>query len=252
MQILWKDLRFSARMLMKKPGFTLIAVLTMGLGIGVNTALFTLFNTLIRPLNIKDPDAVVRLDYITGKSSKFSFPDYQYFRDQTKVFSALIAHEDERFLLSAGAAEEAQEIRGEFVSGNFFSELGGKTALGRTFAPEESDAPGKGQVVVLSYRFWQRRFAGDPNIAGRTISLNGKPFTVIGVAEPEFAGQSFLLPELWMPLTMRSEMATVDLYMPAFRGVPPAREDWFGKRDLQWMHMVGRLKPGKTIEEARA
>jgi putative ABC transport system permease protein len=252
MRTFWQDLRFGARMLMKKPGFTLIAVLTLGLGIGVNTALFTLFNTLIRPLSIKDPDAVVRLNYISARSGKFSYPDYLYFRDQTKVFSALIANEDVRFLLGVKGAEESEEIRGEFVSGNFFSELGGEAILGRTFAPEESDAPGKDPVVVLSHRFWQRRFAGDPNIVGRTILLNGKPFTIIGVTKPEFTGLSSTLPELWLPMTMRSEMATVGLYTPALRGVLPAREDWFGKRDLQWLNMVGRLKPGKTLEEARA
>jgi hypothetical protein len=150
MRPLLQDLRFGARMLMKKPGFTVIAVLTLGLGIGVNTALFTLFNTLIRPLSIKDPDAVVGLDYISNKSSKFSFPDYMYFREQTKVFSALVAHERERFLLGAKETEELQEIRGEFVSGNFFSELGGGAVLGRTFAPDESDTPGKDPVVVLT------------------------------------------------------------------------------------------------------
>jgi len=230
----------------------LIAVLTLGLGIGVNTALFTLFNTLVRPLPIKDSDAVVRLNYVGARSGKFSYPDYLYFRDQTKVFSALVAHEDERFLLGVKEAEESQEIRGEFVSGNFFSELGGEAMLGRTFAPEESYMPGKDPVVVLSHRFWQRRFAGDPKIVGRTILLNGKPFTVIGVTEPEFTGLSSTLAELWMPMTMRSEMATVALSMPTLRGVPPAREDWFGKRDLQWLGMVGRLNPGKTLEEARA
>jgi hypothetical protein len=201
---------------------------------------------------LKDPEAVVRLNYISARSGKFSFPDYLYFRDQTKVFSALVAHGDERFLLGVEDAEEPQEIRGEFVSGNFFSELDGEAILGRTFAPEESDTPGKDPVVVLSHRFWQRRFAGDPNIVGRTILLNGKPFTVIGVTEPEFTGLSSTLPELWLPMTMRSEMATVGLYTPTLRGVPPAREDWFGKRDLQWLSMVGRLKPGKTLEEARA
>jgi predicted permease len=251
MNTLLQDLRFGARMLMMRPGFTVIAVLTLGLGIGVNTALFTLFNTLIRPLSIKDPDAVVRLNYVSNKSSKFSYPDYLYIRDQTKVFSALIANEDESFLLGVKEAEESQEIRGEFVSSNFFSELGGEAILGRTFAPEESDAPGKDPVVVLSHRFWQRRFAGDPKIVGRGILLNGKPFTVIGVTEPEFTGLSSTLPELWLPMTMRSEMATVGLYTPALRGVPPVREDWFSKRDLQWLNMVGRLNPGKTLEEAR-
>jgi len=131
MNTLLQDLRFGARMLMKKPGFALIAVLTLGLGIGVNTALFTLFNTLVRPLSIKDPDAVVRLNYVGARSRMFSYPDYLYFRDQTKVFSALVAHEDERFLLGVKEAEESQEIGGEFVSGNFFSELGGEAMLGR-------------------------------------------------------------------------------------------------------------------------
>src|SRR5262245_9766265 len=96
----WQDLRYGARTLMKRPGFTLIAVLTLGLGIGVNTALFTLFNTLIRPLLIKDPDAVVKLDYIGDKSNKFSFQDYLHFNNQTKVFSALVAHSEEKFQYS--------------------------------------------------------------------------------------------------------------------------------------------------------
>jgi predicted permease len=242
---LWQDLRYGARMLMKRPGFTLIAVLTLGLGIGVNTALFTLFNTLIRPLPIKDPDAVVRLDYIGDRSSKFSFPDYLHFRDQTKLFSALVAYSAEKFQLSVEEAEEPQVITGVFVSDNFFSELGGGAILGRTFAPEESNTPGKDPIVVLSHRFWQRRFARDPKIVGRTILLRGKPFTVVGVTEPEFAGLSTTMPELWLPMMMKPEMPTV-------WGIPPAKEDWFGKRSLQWLSVVGRLKPGATLEEARA
>ncbi|MGH9768295.1 MAG: ABC transporter permease [Blastocatellia bacterium] len=245
MQTLWQDLRYGARMLMKKPGFTLIAVLTLGLGIGVNTALFTFFNTLLRPLPIKDPDAVVSLRY-DGDRSGFSYPDYRYFHEQTKVFSALVAHAEEKFLLGVNAAtEEPQEVTGVFVSGAFFTELGGAAILGRTFAPEESGTPGQVAVVVLSYRFWQRRFAGDPNIVGRTILLNARHFTVIGVTEPEFVGLSTTMPELWLPMMMRPEMPTV-------WGIPPAKEDWFGKRSFQWLSMVGRLKPGKTLEEARA
>ncbi|MBO0725002.1 MAG: ABC transporter permease [Blastocatellia bacterium] len=242
---LWQDMRYGARVLMKRPGFTLIAVLTLGLGIGVNTALFTLFNTLIRPLLIKDPDAVVRLDYVGDKSSKFSFHDYLHLQNQTKVFSALVASSDEKFQFSVEETEEPQVITGVFASGNFFSELGGEAILGRTFAPEESVTPGKDQVVVLSHRFWRRRFAGDPQIVGRTILLRGKPFTVIGVAEPDFAGLSTMTPELWLPMTMKPEM-------PPVWGIPPAKEDWFDKRSLQWLSVVGRLKPGKTLEEARA
>jgi predicted permease len=245
---MFQDLRFGARMLFKHPSFTLIAVLTLGLGIGVNTALFTMFNTLLRPIPVKDPDAVVRLGYVRGdREGEFSYPDYDNLSKQTKVFSGLVAQSEEHFLLGVRTgSEELEEITGYFVSSNFFTVLGGDSILGRSFAADEFSAPGKDPVVVLSHRFWQRHFAGDPQVIGRTITLNNRTFTVIGVADPNFRGISQMgAPDLWAPLTMRAVMPTV-------RDAQPAGEEWFGKPELQWLGVVGRLNPGKTLEEGRA
>src|SRR5437868_2805324 len=188
MQQLLQDLRYGARMLLKKPGFTLIAVLTLALGIGVNTAFFTGFNIFLRPKPIKDPDAVVKLEYEGARREQsFSFPDYAYFRDHTQVFSDVVANFEEKFLLGEKArGVEPEEIRGNFVSDNYLATLGGDTRLGRFFTLEENHVAGRDAVVVLSHRFWQRRFAADAKIVGRTLLLNGKPFTVIGVTSPSF------------------------------------------------------------------
>jgi len=256
MRTLIQDLRFGARMLLKKPGFTLIAVLTLALGIGVNTALFTGFNFFLRPKPIKDPDTVVSLEYQGSRREiRFSYPDYAYFRDHAQVFSDLIAaHEDEKFLLGAKTTgvepedpEEPEEIDGNFVSDNFFSTLGGGALLGRFFTPEENRVPGRDAVVVLSHHFWQRRFAKDPQIVGRTLLLNGKPFTVIGVTSPDFVGLELEMVDIWLPLMMRAEVATVH-----FEDIAAENRDWFGKRDFQWLSLHARLKPGKTPDEARA
>jgi predicted permease len=250
MQILWQDLRFGARMLLKKPGFTLIAVLTLALGIGVNTALFTGFNFLLRPWLIKDPDTVVSLEYRGSiREIRFSYPDYVYFRDHAQVFSDLIAvFEEEKFLLGAKTTGfEPEEIEGNFVSDNFFSTLGGGALLGRFFTPEENRTPGRDAVVVLSHHFWQRRFAGDQKIVGRTFLLNGKPFTVIGVTSPDFVGLRMEAPDIWLPLMTRAEMATAH-----FEDIEAENRDWFGKRDFQWLSLYGRLKPSKTPDEAQA
>jgi predicted permease len=243
-----QDLRYAVRMLLKNPGFTFVAIITLALGIGVNSALFTFFNTLLRPLPLRDPDAVAQLSYLTAdRNSDFSYPDYKYLSEQTKTFSGLVARSEEQFLLGAETTTiDPEEITGTFVSGNYFNVLGGGTILGRSFAPEESSGHGKDAVIVLSHRFWQRRFNGDPQIVGRTLLLNGRIFTVIGVAEPDFRGTSSVeVPELWLPLSMRAAMPTV-------RDGQPTIEDWFGKRTYQWLHVVGRLAPGKTLEEGRA
>ena len=237
-----RDLGFGVRMLLKHPGFTAVVVLTLALGIGVNTAIFTFFNIYLRPLPIKDPEMVVHLKY-QGEHLDFSYLNYVYLRDNTQVFSDLIAHCEEGDLLEVkSAAEEPEEVAGEFVSDNFFSVLGGSVVLGRTFTPEENRVPGRDQVVVLSHHFWQRRFAGDPNVVGQTLRLDGKPFTVIGVLGREFAGFNLEIPDIWLPLMTRGEVHTWNV----------AQGDWFGKRSLEWLRVSGRLKPGRTIEEANA
>ncbi len=239
----WQDLRYAVRTLRKHPGFTGAVILTMALGIGVNTTFFTLFSLPFRPLPVKGPGAVVDLKYEHGgKGQGNSFLDYVYFREHTQVFSGLIA--TGRSALTLGrddASEEPLIITGEFVSDNFFSILGARTILGRTFAPEETRAPGVNPVVVLSHPFWQRHFGGDPNIVGKTVPLNGKPFVVIGVTAPDFVGlglQKLRVKDLWLPLMMRSE-------------VSPQDQNWLARRD-RWLSISGRLKPDRTPEEASA
>jgi predicted permease len=249
MRTLWQDLRYAARILFKAPGFTSVAVLTLALGIGVNTALFSFFNIFLSPKPIKDPATLVGLEYWGAKRGHdFSFPEYLHFRDHAQVFAEMIARHGEQFLLGEkrpGVAPE--EIQGEFVSDNLLAALGGSMQLGRFFSPEENRIAGRDALVVLSHYFWQRRFAGDPQIVGRTLLLNGRPFTVIGVTGPKFVGLSSSMPDIWLPLMMRAEMATVH-----FEGTAPEKRDWFGARGFHWLSLHARLKPGKTPEEAQA
>ncbi|MCI0392117.1 MAG: ABC transporter permease [Acidobacteria bacterium] len=249
MQTLWQDLRYGARMLAKQPGFTVIAILTLALGIGVNTALFTGFNLILRPRPIKDPDSVVRIGYQRGSASRnFSYPDYVWFREHARSFSDLLPGFEEKFLLGeTTAGVEPEEIAGTFVSDNHLAALGGGLRLGRFFTPEENQVAGRDAVVVLSHSFWQRRFAGNPGIVGQSLLLNGKPFTVIGVTGAEFIGLGMDAPAIWLPLMMRAAMATVH-----FEGVAAENRDWFGRPDFQWLSLHARLKPGKTLAEARA
>jgi predicted permease len=233
----WQDLRYAVRTLRNHPGFAAVVVLTMALGIGINTTFFSLFNLMFRPLPVTGPGAVVE---VFGGAS---FDDYVHFRDHNQVFSGLIASgkADALTLGLDGAAEEAQHISGEFVSDNFFSVLGARTVLGRAFAPEENRAPGQNPVVVLSYSFWQRQFGGDPNIVGKTLRINTRPFVVIGVTAPDFIGlglQKGGVKDAWLPLMMRSE-------------VSPQNQNWLDRRDWR-LALAGRLKPGRTSKEADA
>ncbi len=249
MQTLWQDLRYGARMLLKQPGFTLIAILTLALGIGVNTALFTGFNLILRPRPVKDPDTVVRIEYQRGSASRsFSYPDYVWFRAHAQSFSDLLPSFEEKFLLGeTTAGVEPEEIAGAFVADNHLAALGGGLRLGRFFMPEENQVAGRDAVVVLSHSFWQRRFAGNPQIVGQSLLLNGKPFTVIGVTSAKFVGLGRDVPAIWLPLMMRAAMATVH-----FEEVAAERRDWFGRPDFQWLNLHARLKPGKTLAEAQA
>jgi putative ABC transport system permease protein len=244
-----QDIRYAIRMLAKNPGFTLIVALTLALGIGANTAIFTLFNSQLRPMRIPDPDAVVRLEYhATKKNWGFSFSDYMLFRQQSQMYSGLLACSDEKFLLgSHTAATEVEEVLGKFVSDNFFSVLGVSPVHGRAFTAEEISAPGREPVVVISHKLWQTRFGGDPNVVGQTLLLNNKPFVVIGVMRPGIPGIGGGDALLWLPLTMRTEMLTV-----YHDGTTAEERNWFGGRSFQWLEVFGRLKPGRTMEEAQA
>ena len=245
MQTLWQDLRFGARMLWKKPGFTLIAVLTLALGIGVNTALFTLFNAVaLRPLPVKDPDRVVKVyrkelgnsgREVSGSSNMLSYSEYTTYRDSTQTFSGLTAYAD--VSLTVGGPE-AEGIKGLLVAGNYFSVLGAEMALGRPLTLEECQTPGASPVVVLSHGFWQRRFGADASLIGKTVILNRQPFIVVGVTARNFYGAELFAPDLWAPLTMQAQL------MPG--------RDFLPNQNLSWLEVVGRLKSGVSPAQAQA
>ncbi|HET8783434.1 MAG TPA: ABC transporter permease [Pyrinomonadaceae bacterium] len=248
---MFQDLRYSLRSLWKRPGFTLVVVATLALGIGVNAAIFSVFNILLRPLPVKEPESIVRLTIEEGsrRMDLFSFPDYTYVRDRNQSFSDVLAvFDEEHFLLGENRPNsDPEEIVGNFVSDNYFSTLGGTTQLGRFFTADENSVPGRDAIVVLSHGFWQRRFAGDSQIIGSSIKLNGKPFTVIGITHPEFVGLRHEMADIWLPLAMRAAMSTA-----GFDGVAADKRDWYGGRDFPWLSLYARLKPGRTAPEARA
>jgi len=235
---------------LKRPGFTLIVVATLALGIGVNAALFSVFNILLRPLPVKEPESIVRLFFEEGarRSDAFSYPDYSYIRDHNQSFSDVLAvYEEEHFLLGENRPNnDPEEVLGNFVSENYLAMLGGNTQLGRFFTAEENSVPGRDAVVVLSHGFWQRRFGSDPQLVGKSIKLNGKPFTVIGITHPDFVGLRHEMPDIWLPLAQRAAMPTVQ-----FERIAPEKRDWFGGRDFPWLSIYARLKPGRTAAVAR-
>ena len=251
---LWRDLRYGARMLARNPGFTLIAVITLALGIGVNTALFTFYSAFVlKPLPLKDPEAMVNLvsgDKRNERSPVFPYRDYLDYRDRNTVLDGLVAFNKIAVTLGeappVGGWELAngyEYVFGQIVSGNYFSVLGARMALGRAFLPEEDKTRGTHPVVVLSHRFWQRRFNGDPNLINRTIKLHGQPFTVIGVAAPDFIGNRPDATSLWIPLMMRDRVILAGGW---------GHERWFMDRQVAVFNLSGRLKPGITREQAQA
>jgi predicted permease len=250
MQTLWRDMRYGVRVLAKRPGFALIAVMTLGLGIGVNTALFAGFNLLMHPTQIKDAEAVVKIECQTEEEDlNFSYIEYAYYRDHLQSLSELLPTSEEWFQLEEEAPGVAPvKIKGIFTSDNYLSALGGVMELGRFFTKEENGmAAGRDAVIVLSHYFWQQHFADDRGIVGRTLKLNGKPFTVIGVTSPNFVGLKTEMPDIWLPLMMRTEFSTT-----AFEGVSPQEGDWFANQNYPWLSLHARLKPGRTAGEAQA
>jgi predicted permease len=244
METLLQDVRYAVRTMVRYPGFTAVVTLTLALGIGANTAIFTLINqVLLRPLPIADPDEVVALytsDFSSGIYGSSSYPDYVDFREQSDAFADLAAFRQpaQLDLASVGIAEQ---INGALVTGNYFSVLGVTATLGRVFTPSDDVTPGAHPVAVLSYGLWQRRFGGERSIVGQTVNLNGVPYAVVGVAPEAFTGTSLgSTPDIWLPLKM------VGQTNPAFQQFPV-----FEMRGGRWLGVVGRLAPGATIEQAQ-
>jgi macrolide transport system ATP-binding/permease protein len=238
------DLRFAARIMVRNPAFSVVAVLSLAVGIGVNSTLFSLADALVlRPLSVAHPAEVVTL---VGKSPSesgggVSYPDYRDFRDRSQSFDGLVAFTTNSFAFAAKTGDLPDVESGMLVSGNFFHVLGVEPDSGRGFRPDEDEVPGRDAVVVLGHDFWGKHLGADPTIIGRSVTLNGIPFTVIGVAPKRFTGTNqYLRPAMFVPLMMFQKLA--------------ANPDWkmLSQRDDRELEVKGRLKPGVSLTQARA
>jgi macrolide transport system ATP-binding/permease protein len=242
MDKLIKDIRYGARNLVGRPGFTLIAIITLAIGIGANTAVFTIVNALLfRPRPVAQPERLVEL-YSGQPSNPYhssAYPDFLVFREQSEIFSGLAAYQIDQFKL--GGSEDVEQIFGETVSGNYFELLGVTAIKGRTFLPEEDQTPGTHPVAVISHGLWQRRFNSDPAVIGQTITLNHQSLTVIGIAPPQYTGMiRGLAIEVWVPIMMVPQL------------VPQSGLAHLNSRGNSWLFIVGRLRPEVTLAQARA
>jgi predicted permease len=235
-----KDIRYAIRSLIKRPGFVAVAVITLALGIGANTAIFSLVNTvLLRSLPVDNPGQIVSVA-VRAKDdsmSALSYPNYKDFRDRNDVLSGLLVYRFVPLSLSRGGGNE--RIWGYEVSGNYFDVLNVKAIQGRTFLPEEDRTKLSHPVVVLSYDAWQRRFGADPNLVGKDVLLNNHQFRVIGIAPEGFKGTEFVYsPEIWLPASM-------------IEWVEPGA-NWLDDRNSKNFFGVGRLKSGVSARQAGA
>jgi predicted permease len=244
MSRLFADIRFALRGFAKAPVFTAVAIISLALGIGANTAIFTLTDqVLLRALPVQDPDQLVQV-YARGShygsnwgSNSMSYPMYLDFRDQNQVFDGVIC----RFATpsSVSYSSTTERVNAELVSGNYFAVLGVRAAAGRLITPDDDKTPGAGTVTVLSYDYWQSRFSGSAAILNQTVLINNQPMTVIGVAEPGFHGVDLgYNPQVLVPVTMKKQMTP----------------GWDALRDrrTRWLQVFARLKPGVTAERAKA
>jgi len=248
MQTIWQDIRYGLRMLAKNPGFTAIVVLTLALGIGANTAIFSLMNqVLLRRLPVHNPGELVVLHDpgpLTGRLSSdgdntesFSYPMYKGLRDASAPVCGMLARSS--FPASIASRGQTERGNGELVSGNYFEALGVSPAIGRVFSPDDDRVPGGEPFVVLSHSFWRRRFGGDPNILNKTLLVNNVEMTVVGVARAGFTGvQIGRSPDVFVPLMMTSRI-TLD---------STALDEW----NDYWVNVMARRNPGVSEEQAAA
>ncbi|HXU47304.1 MAG TPA: ABC transporter permease [Thermoanaerobaculia bacterium] len=245
-----QDLTYAARSLVKSPGFTIVAALSLALGIGANTAIFSLISALIlRPLPVAEPSRLVAvgdpsrvgsMSIGTLQADLYSYPMYRDLRDQNRSFSGLFAS-GRTGRLTVGedrGGEPAKTARGRLVSGNYFSVLGVRASRGRTLNDADERALGAAPYVVISDDYWRRKLDADPNVLGRQIKLNGSTFGIVGVAEPGFFGDVVgLSNDVYIPLSMQA----------AIQRGRPILDRW----DVSWLLLMGRLKPGVSIAAAR-
>lgn len=242
-----QDVRYAIRVLRRQPIFAVTAALSLAIGIGANTTIFTIANALLfkPPVGIADPVRLVdigRSQHGRGFDNN-SYPNYLDVRQRNTVFEGVYAYRTEPLPMSlaiAGSTEGAERIYGTTVSGNYFSVLGVRAHAGRFFTPADGERVGESAFVVISHKMWTRRFNGDRGIVGQSVILNGHQFTVTGVAPEGFHGTTVLAGDAWVP------MAMADWAMPRIgAGI-------LTSRSAVWLVMGGRLKPGVTIEQAQA
>jgi hypothetical protein len=249
LEVLVLDLRYGTRALRKSPAFAATAIVALSLGIGVNTACFTIFDQVaFRPLPIPEGDRIVDIsESFHGRFSRtlhgnlhlLSYPELVYYAEHNRVFMYMAAFAAAKGLALAGTPPET--VFGYLVSGDYFRMLSGRAAAGRMLLPEDSEAPNT--VAVLSYAFWQRRFGGDPAVVGTIIRLNQTPLTVVGVMAADFLGTGTKTPDVWLPLAMQPELIT---------GVAPEPRDFRPAEQFAWLNTVAKLKPGVTARQAQA
>lgn len=256
MENLFKDIRYGIRGLLKRPGFTAVAIITLALGIGANTAIFTLVNAvMLKSLPVSNPDELVLFNDATGEGTsiedsprvgvwrRFSVDSYQYFRKHNDSFQDVTAFRSGESRLSIRQSGSdpnapAQRASGHLVSGNYFSVLGATARYGRVLNPAD-DALNAPPVAVVSNNYWERDLNSDPNVVGKNMIINGTNFTIVGVMAPEFFGERVRRsPDFWLPLSFDSQIEL--------------RKTYFDNKEAYWLMLMGRLKPGIKIEQAQA
>jgi predicted permease len=243
MGTLLQDLRYGLRMLVKNPGFTAVAVLSLALGIGANSTIFSIVdNKLLKPWPVKDPGRLAMISTNSPKldSSSTSYPDFLDIRNQVAAFSDVVAYGDRGCFVSGEGQGQGLEAVVEVVSQNYFDALGARMLLGRAFSPQPSQAAAEGRTVVVSYNRWQKYFAGNRSLPGKTTLLNDYEFTVIGVTPQEFSGlRQGWTPDIWVT-------------KEGWETMVPGEVQYDASRDNRWFDLAGHLRRGTRINEARA
>ncbi len=250
-ETLLKDIQYALRWMRRSPGFSAVAILSLGLGVGVNTAMFSLVDSLLfRPLPVASPDTLVDVFTSSGDGDEFATSSYQDFLDlkaQNTVFSDMLGYSPMMAPLSLG--DRSRISLGQVVTSNHFAMLGVQPFLGRLLVPAD-DEPSSPRVVVIAHRMWQREFGSDPAIVGKSITLRGQAYAIAGVAPASFTGVVPLLtPELWLPAQFVDEVepAGINDSVPS-----PVGSTTLERRGMRWLFVKGRLKPGVTAAQAHA
>jgi predicted permease len=241
MDELLKDLRYAVRTQLKRPVFTLLAVVSLGLGIGANTTIFSIANALLlQPLPVEEPSRLVSVYTTDKKNPGFNPLSHLNWKDywrEADAFSGILGYDWTPMSVSTGG--EGRLVFGQLVSGNYFDVLGVRPLAGRTFLPEEDEVPGRSPVVVLSHGFWVKEYGGDRGAVGRTLTVNSLPFTIVGVAPEGFSGTDVgVRPELWVPMAMNRQVRST--------------LNWYEERRGLFVSTIGRLRPGATLAQAQA